>query len=409
MTIFDPRKNVLRIDEKFFPAFLCGSRLSPGARYLYSWLYWLKCARPHWKIFLSDLAMFTGCTTRTVQTYLKNLEEQNFICLHSGQEGIRYDLLVHDLMKSMEMIFERVARRVSSPANEAKTFQETHEKISQGHEKFSRPLIKDIKELKKINSPLSPLPRGRASGVVGSSPKRHVGSGGSFSDFEKLWEAWPVKKSRAAAQGLFLVLFRKGTLPSLDMLLTKIRDLKERDAHWLNGYPPQLHTWLRSQGWLDEPFTRTCQPPTPPSVSPVSAPRAGDTQTEPETRPAPMSRETILSLAAKPFCRWSRETINKMLERADEFYQGKTQGNGENRVPGQQTANSESDGERLFSHFDFRRITENGTNSMQLPAILPLPRNTQKRTAVPHPLALFSSGVPFSSPGSGGLLGTSPA
>lgn len=29
MTIFDPRKNVLRIDEKFFPAFLCGMQTFP--------------------------------------------------------------------------------------------------------------------------------------------------------------------------------------------------------------------------------------------------------------------------------------------------------------------------------------------------------------------------------------------
>lgn len=403
MTIFDPRKNVLRIDEKFFPAFLCGSRLSPGARYLYSWLYWLKCARPHWKIFLSDLAMFTGCTTRTVQTYLKNLEEQNFICLHSGQEGIRYELIVHDLMKSMEMIFERVARRVSSPANETKTFQETYEKNSQGHEKFSRPLIKEVKELKKINSPLSPLPRGRASGVVGSSPKRHVGSGGSFSDFEKLWEAWPVKKSRAAAQGLFLVLFRKGTLPSLDMLLTKIRDLKERDAHWLNGYPPHLHTWLRSQGWLDEPFTRTCQPPTPPSVSPVSAPRAGDTKTEPETRPAPMSRETILSLAAKPFCRWSRETINKMLERADEFYQGAS-GAGSSRISGQSSHHTRTAACGKDGRNDIRKPEKQRPLDHQLQTVLEILGKNAGCSRLP-----FSFGVPFFGPGSGGLLGTSPA
>lgn len=404
MTIFDPRKNVLRIDEKFFPAFaLCGSRLSPGTRYLYSWLYWLKSARPHWKIFLSDLALFTGCTARTVQTYLKSLEEQNFIRLHSGQEGIKYDLLIHDAMKRMEMIFERVARRVSSPAHEAKNFQETHEK-------FSPPLIKDIKELKRVNSPLSPLPRGRASGAVGSSPQRHVGSGGILSDFEKLWEAWPVKKSRAAAQGLFLRLFRKGVLPSLDMMLSKIRELKERDAHWLNGYPPQLHTWLRSGGWLDEPFSRaSCQPSSQPSVHPTLSPasvsplsEAGDSR---EERPAPMKRETILALAAKPFCRWSRETVKKMLERADEFYQGQAQGDGESRVSGQQTANSGADGERLFFNNDLREFEGKRTVNNQLRTILALSDGVEEKKRSP----LFSSGVPFFSPGSARIHGACPA
>lgn len=403
MTIFDPRKNVLRIDEKFFPAFvLCGSRLSPGARYLYSWLYWLKSARPHWKIFLSDLALFTGCTARTVQTYLKSLEEQNFIRLHSGQEGIKYDLLIRDAMKRMEMIFERVARRVSSPAHEAKNFQETHEK-------FSPPLIKDIKELKRVNSPLSPLPRGRASGAVGSSPQRHVGSGGILSDFEKLWEAWPVKKSRAAAQGLFLRLFRKGVLPSLDMMLSKIRELRERDAHWLNGYPPQLHTWLRSGGWLDEPFSRaSCQPSSQPSVHPTLSPasvsplsEAGDSR---EERPAPMKRETILALAAKPFCRWSRETVKKMLERADEFYQGAS-GTGTSRIPGQPSHDTRTVAGGENSRNDLRKTESRRSIDYQLQTVLEILDKDAGGTRPP----LFSSGVPFFSPGSARIHGACPA
>ncbi len=397
MTVFDPRKNALRVDEKFFPAFfLCGTRLSPGERYLYSWLYWLKSARPHWKIFLADLALFTGCTTRTVQTYLKRLEEQNFITLQTGQEGIKYDLRVHDAMKRMEMIFERVARRVSMLEREP-------ENLRGGHEKISCPSIKEVKELKKINSPLSPLPRGRASGAVGSSPQRHVGSGGILSDFEKLWEAWPVKKSRAAAQGLFLRLFRKGVLPSLDMMLSKIRELRERDAHWLNGYPPQLHTWLRSGGWLDEPFSRaSCRPsslpsvhpaPSPASVSPLS--EAGDSR---EERPAPMKRETILALAAKPFCRWSRETVKKMLERADEFY-ASAPGAGPSRISGQPSHDTRTAAGGKDGRHDLRKPEIQWSDDYQLQTVLEV---LDKDAGYSRP-PLFSSGVPFFGSGSGGI------
>lgn len=404
MTVFDPRKNALRVDEKFFPAFfLCASCLSPGARHLYIWLYWLKSARPHWKVFLADLSAFTGFSSRTVQTHLKRLEKEGFIAVRSEKnEGIRYDLLVHETMRSMEMIFEQVALRASRPEHGVKN-------LRGGHEKISCPLIKEVKELKKINSPLSPLPCGRASDVAGSPSQRHVGSGGILSDFEKLWEAWPVKKSRAAAQGLFLRLFRKGVLPSLDMMLSKIRELRERDAHWLNGYPPQLHTWLRSGGWRDEPFSRTsCQPSSQPSVHPTLSPasvsplsEAGDSR---EERPAPMKRETILALAAKPFCRWSRETVKKMLERADEFY-AHQKGDGQNRVSGQHATNSGIKGERLLS--------QNGVWGTQRersthPELSPVLEILGKDAGCSHS-PLFSSGVPFFSSGSGGIHSHCPA
>ncbi len=253
-----------------------------------------------------------------------------------------------------------------------------------------------IKEIKEINSPLSPLPSGHVVGAVGSSPKRHTARG-ELSDFEKLWEAWPVKKGRAPAQRLYCRLARLGRLPSANALLTKVADLKARDAHWRNGYVKELGNWLRAEGWNDEPFLRPdkssfsstagAMPPAPAEDSKQKNPDDPILEDKPS---APMRRETVLAIAAKSFCPWSRDEINAMLERADEFYQGQKKGDGESRVPGQQAAHPGTDGARILFHHDLCGTERERAHDNQLRAVLALSVRDEVRSP------FFSFGVPFS-------------
>ncbi len=342
MKVFEPRQ-ALRVEDKFFPNFFFNgrSRLTPSARHIYSCLYSSKSSRPGWRPLQTDLAVATGYSVRTVQTRLKELEAQGYIVIHRPESGamsyLTYELLVHEAMSDMEMV-ESHADTKSFPA---------------AGETISPHLMKDIKENKRINSPLSPLSCGRAAGVVGPLPEKRVERGDSSpagcptpflsgreqvkraarcrpsrpeptDDFDRLWAAWPNRQAEKPARRLFNALRRRGRLPALSALLSTIQRFQAEDSAWKRNYVPRLDNWLRDERWFDEPrhsgggqlqpslSAEVCRRPSKPVMA----------DSIKEKTMAPMRRETILTIAAKPFCTWTKETIKTLLERADEFYAG---------------------------------------------------------------------------------------
>ncbi len=406
-TTFSPRKTMLRVDEKIFPVWaLFDDELDSSPLLLLYVVIWLG-AFLGWNLSQADLARLVKMSLRAAQGNLTRLEQRGYIVARREGTHKYYDLALspHVLGEFLRQGVEFLAtdERADSPAGapcsaRAKTRKSRAASTRNPRVEHAKsaPAFNKIKEIKEINSPLSPLPSGHVVGAVGSSPKRHTARG-ELSDFEKLWEAWPVKKGRAPAQRLYCRLARLGRLPSANALLTKVADLKARDAHWRNGYVKELGNWLRAEGWNDEPFLRPdkssfsstagAMPPAPAEDSKQKNPDDPILEDKPS---APMRRETVLAIAAKSFCPWSRDEINAMLERADEFYQGQKKGDGESRVPGQQAAHPGTDGARILFHHDLCGTERERAHDNQLRAVLALSVRDEVRSP------FFSFGVPFS-------------
>lgn len=399
-TTFSPRKTMLRVDEKIFPVWaLFDDELDSSPLLLLYVVIWLG-AFLGWNLSQADLARLVKMSLRAAQGNLTRLEQRGYIVARREGTHKYYDLALspHVLGEFLRQGVEFLAadERADSPAGapcsaRAKTRKSRAASTRNPRVEHAKsaPAFNKIKEIKEINSPLSPLPSGL--GAVGSSPKRHTARG-ELSDFEKLWEAWPVKKGRAPAQRLYCRLARLGRLPSANALLTKVADLKARDAHWRNGYVKELGNWLRAEGWNDEPFLRPdkssfsstagAMPPAPAEDSKQKNPGNPILEDKPS---APMRRETILAIAAKSFCPWSRDEINAMLERADEFYQGQKKRDGENRIFSQQAKNIANVGSGLFSAPGIRGPLRKQTSFHQLQTILSICRVPASEALKPRP------------------------
>jgi hypothetical protein len=88
-----------------------------------------------------------------------------------------------------------------------------------------------------------PTPSGEGNGVFQKS-------------FDRFWQAYPRKRSKGQAERAFRAL--KPGEDLLDKMLAAIE--RQRDSHeWIKDggqFIPYPATWLRSQGWLDEPTPR---------------------------------------------------------------------------------------------------------------------------------------------------------
>ena len=76
----------------------------------------------------------------------------------------------------------------------------------------------------------------------------------SSDDFEQFWGVWEKKIGKGKARLAFSSLTKKGSLPPIEELIRKVRELQATDAWSENGrqYQPHPSTWLSREGWLDE-------------------------------------------------------------------------------------------------------------------------------------------------------------
>ncbi len=88
-------------------------------------------------------------------------------------------------------------------------------------------------------------------------PNRKANASGSMgvsmADFEKVWEAYPKKRSKGFAREAWIQLAQSGELPPTEILLTAIqhfaasRNWQKEDGRFI----PFLGKWLHGQYWLD--------------------------------------------------------------------------------------------------------------------------------------------------------------
>ena len=307
----------LRVREKFVPTFLFeDTELSRGAGYLYVYLFSRAYHHGVCRVSQERLAHVGKCCVRSVQNYLKELVELQYLEILRDPDSGRS---VYRLLRSPRVL-DLIQAAEQAALEEAFFAPAGTQILPEGGANFA-PAIKKKEEIY-----IPPFPPSRTSGtslLQRSSPYatfspgiRNSREGGislscrsgkdrrglslrrsnddakerqtertaAEADFERLFAAWPVKKDRRTAERIFLSLRRAGRLPVIGALLATVERFQREDKHWRNGCPPLLTSWLRGERWHDEPF----QPQQPENrvEPPVMAlpPRP-----LPETRPVPLT------------------------------------------------------------------------------------------------------------------------
>ena len=298
----------LRVRDKFVPDFLFeDTELSRGAGYLYVYLFSRSYHHGVCRVSQERLAHVGKCCVRSVQTYLKELVELQYLEVFRDPDS----RCVYRLLRSPRVL-ELIRLAEQAALEEAFFVPGDTQILPEGGANFA-PAIKKKEE---HISPLSPLPEhpvrasSNAARRMPSSPACNPhGRGGSLSprsgeerrrlsllrtsddarerqtertaaeaDFERLFAAWPVKKDRRTAERIFHSLRRAGRLPDIGTLLATVERFQREDKHWRNGCPPLLTSWLRGERWHDEPFqpqqaeNRVEVPLTPPRPLPETRP-----------------------------------------------------------------------------------------------------------------------------------------
>lgn len=72
----------------------------------------------------------------------------------------------------------------------------------------------------------------------------------SAARFAEFWDAYPVKKGKAAAEKSWRA---KGCDAIADQILAHVRLMQAHDDDWQRGYVPHGSTYVNGEGWKDEP------------------------------------------------------------------------------------------------------------------------------------------------------------
>jgi hypothetical protein len=67
--------------------------------------------------------------------------------------------------------------------------------------------------------------------------------------FELFWEEWPVKQNKKKAQDIWK---RKKLDKKATLILEQLRQQKQNDERWSQGYIPNATTYLNGERWTDE-------------------------------------------------------------------------------------------------------------------------------------------------------------
>lgn len=287
----------LRVREKFVPTFLFeDTELSRGAGYLYVYLFSRAYHHGVCRVSQERLAHVGKCCVRSVQNYLKELVDLQYLEVlrdPNGRSLYRLLLSSHVLLlieqAALEETFFAPADAQILPeggANFAPAIKKKEEYISPLSPLPEYPTRASSDAARRMPPPPVCKPQGRGGFLSpvrtdGDARERQTERTAAEADFERLFAAWPVKKDKRTAERIFHSLRRAGRLPVIGTLLATVERFRREDKHWRNGCPPLLTSWLRGERWHDEPFQPQAHTETPVMALP---PRP-----LPETQPVPLT------------------------------------------------------------------------------------------------------------------------
>lgn len=307
-----PVRYFLRVKDKYCPKFLGLDKEVPaGPSYVYTWIY-QQCAesqRDRCTVSQARLAADCKCSIRSLQAYLRLLARLGYLAIDRDEAGgpNTYTLLLSSRVRffarraGMDAAGEAASPAASSPSASSCTPGHTPpdcaspaHNLREGGAQSAPSLKRDQRDR---TSPLSPHTSARGQGGsippirssvtgarTGATPqadgwgdvscgKKKTPFQAINAAFERLYAAYPRKEAREAARAAWHQLWRNGSLPAPDRLLTAL-DAFRASPHWNREhgrFVPYLVNWLRGRRWLDEPAV-----PDTAAVSPGISP--GDDQ-----------------------------------------------------------------------------------------------------------------------------------
>lgn len=108
---------------------------------------------------------------------------------------------------------------------------------------------RDAPSLSLSLSPQTPLSH--------THPRESITTRARDAEFERFWEAYPLKVSKKSARRAFSKL--SGT-PDVETLIAAV-SRHRASRGWSEGFIPHAATWLNGERWLDEPDAGGCQSP----------------------------------------------------------------------------------------------------------------------------------------------------
>ena len=287
MRTFSPTSLFFHVRDKYQPRFIKHDELiSIGSSYLYGIIFEFCGDKDHCYPSQTTLALLCKSSTRTVQNYTAQLVKAEYIAVKKDEKTGRN---IYYLLLSPRLL--ALLRKLGIPTHETQISGTAakNEGLQEAHENFS-PYIRDQRDQ---DTPLSPLPKPAApspschsrTGFPSSAPTtQRVQGRGDFSslsrtnatphaprvlhrpavshEFEQLWAAWPqtatwaMPHNRQLALRVYRRMERAGQLPPIEVLLATVELYKRTDSRWLNGYPPELSSWLHSRQFEKAPLVR---------------------------------------------------------------------------------------------------------------------------------------------------------
>lgn len=249
MDIFVPRGN---ITGPILPEFILKLSIPAGAKLLYSVL----CGYSYDKGFCwpshSTLAKRLGCSINTIKNHLQELVKCKLVAIKKeNYHSSKFFLLPppEELQPASTKSDASFTQTVKTNPN-LSTIESDPSKFDDDPSKIG--YLNNLKNTKKENS-TPPIPRVDNN----SFPDKHShcvsGGGISFSDFEKVYEAYPRKEAKGLAKIAWHNLLRSGSLPNVDIILQAIERFKSH-INWQreNGrFIPQLSNFLKGERWND--------------------------------------------------------------------------------------------------------------------------------------------------------------
>ena len=246
MDTFIPKGN---LSGFIMPEFILKMSITHGAKIMYSILCWHAYEKDHCWPSYANLAKRMGCSINSIKNYFAELVRVNLVAIKRvSYHSSHYFLLkpADELMNGEKEKFtsDKDKREFSNPPN----FDVDPSKI--GDNRPNSGYLKDTNETRKeIPSQNTVLQTTKSE----AKNETEMGVGDSFSDFEKIYEAYPRKEAKGLAKTAWKNLVRENSLPLLSVILNAIERFKN-STNWQreNGrFIPHLSNFLKGERWND--------------------------------------------------------------------------------------------------------------------------------------------------------------
>ena len=226
------------------PFFVLDLNITSGAKLMYALLNDYASKYEHVWPSQKTLAAKLSCSVSSVKKYLAELAKAKLISIRLEQHRSSY----HYILPTADQAEAKVGPKPeTAPVRSNAGYGE----LQSDHAQPEIGYLDKTKNQEKIQIP--PLPPVAAAQRTSPANRTARVGGASFSDFEKLCEAYPKKQAMGLARHAWSQLLRSGQLPPLSELLAAInRFITTENWQRENGrFIPQLSNWLRGQRWLD--------------------------------------------------------------------------------------------------------------------------------------------------------------